>query len=280
MLSTAPLAIAEEPNYSLVVTKTIGDPLIVERSAGLEPLIVAASELAALTFSRAEGLRRSLIEFGGFLRSVRIRHRAATTSLLAVNRLVADQVRSADQLRADYTFSLDRLDEEDRVRLQEEARAFRNMSAVVRILASDDWVCPVDGTIKFYDSWHEVRASGKLHKGVDLIGFRGSRLRAPVDGRIEFYWDTVGGRSFSLYADNGDHYFGTHLLRFGSPGRVQAGDPIGQMGSSGNATGTHLHFEYHPGGRGNQVNPYPITDAHCGDRLPIDVPLDHAVRSD
>jgi murein DD-endopeptidase MepM/ murein hydrolase activator NlpD len=150
------------------------------------------------------------------------------------------------------------------------------MSAVVRILASEDWVCPVDGITKFYDSWHEERVGGKLHQGVDLIGFRGARLRAPVNGRVEFYWDTIGGRSFRLYADNGDYYFGTHLLRFGSPGRVEAGDPVGQMGSSGNATGTHLHFEYHPGGRGNQVNPYPIVNAHCHDRIPIDVPLDHA----
>ena len=280
ILATAPVAVAEESNPSLVIAETVDDPLIVERSTDLEPLIEAASGLATLTLNRVEEVRRSLLDFGGFLRSVRARHRAATASLVAVNRLVADQVRSADQLRADYARSLDRLDEEDRVRLEEDARVLRNMSAVVRILANDDWVCPVDGTIKFYDSWHEVRASGKPHQGVDLIGFRGARLRAPVDGRIQFYWDTVGGRSFSLHGDNGDYYFGTHLLRFGSPGRVKAGDPIGQVGSGGNATGNHLHFEYHPAGRGNQVNPYQIVDAHCGDRLPIDVPLDHAANGD
>ena len=33
--------------------------------------------------------------------------------------------------------------------------------------------------------------------------------------------------------------------------------------------GVHLHFEYHPGGRENPVNAYPIVDAHCTDRIPM-----------
>jgi hypothetical protein len=36
---------------------------------------------------------------------------------------------------------------------------------------------------------------------------------------------------------------------------------IGYMGDSGNAQGVHLHFEYHPGGAQNAVNPYPLVDA-------------------
>ena len=131
ILATAPVAVAEDSNPSLVIAETVADPLIVERSTDLAPLIEAASGLATLTLNRGEEVRRSLLYFGGFLRSVRARHRAATAALVAVNRLVANQVRSADQLRADYARSLERLDEEDRVRLEEDARVLRNMSAVV-----------------------------------------------------------------------------------------------------------------------------------------------------
>ena len=278
LVGVLPLAVAEEPGRSVVLVDRHEDPLVVQRIANVDALFGTASRLAALTVERVERVNQGLREFSGLLRSLRIRHQATAAALLEINRLVADQVWSADELRVDYSQSLNGLETEDRLRLEKEAIALRNMSAVVRIATSNNWVCPVEGTVKFYDSWHEVRSSGKLHMGVDLIGFRGSRLRAPVDGRITFYWDTVGGRSFSLYADNGDYYFGTHLLRFGSPGRVKAGDPIGQLGAGGNATGNHLHFEYHPEGRGNHVNPYPIVDAHCGDRLPIDVPLDHSAK--
>ena len=33
------------------------------------------------------------------------------------------------------------------------------------------------------------------------------------------------------------------------------------------------HFEYHPGGAQNAVNPYPLTDAHCTDRAGSNVSL-------
>jgi murein DD-endopeptidase MepM/ murein hydrolase activator NlpD len=108
---------------------------------------------------------------------------------------------------------------------------------------------------------------------VDLVGKRHDPILAPVAGAVSYRWDSVGGRSFDLVAADGDYYYGAHLSAYGREGEVEAGDVIGYMGDSGNAQGVHLHFEYHPGGAQNAVNPYPLTDAHCTDRAGSNVSL-------
>lgn len=258
---------------SVVFTSDASQNLVIDRATGLLPLISAAADLFPLTSLGIASAERRLRVVVDLLTQAGLRHRSAVSALAAANRLVGDNVRDATQLESSYGDVLAGISTTQRARLKSESHARRNHSAVVRQATSSDWVCPVGGRTKFRDSWWELRSGNRRHDGVDLVGHRNVPILAPVDGVVSHRWDTLGGWSFDLVATNGDFYFGTHMSGFGKSGEVRAGDIIGLMGDTGNAEGVHLHFEYHPGGRGNSVNAYPIVDAQCTNRVPMGTSL-------
>ncbi len=124
--------------------------------------------------------------------------------------------------------------------------------------------CPINGPHEFIDSWGFARSGGRQHRGVDMLADAGMELVAPVSGQVEHATNSLGGRVFRLVDDNGNYFYGAHLSAFGKEGRVVAGEVIGYVGDSGNAAGIdHLHFEIHPGGRGNPINPFVDTASVC-----------------
>ncbi len=123
------------------------------------------------------------------------------------------------------------------------------------------WQCPVpDG--EFINDFGVAKLDGRFHEGVDVFAPRGSLIHAPVGGTIEHVRGKRAGNQFTLHADDGYTYIGTHLESYGPSGRVEKGTPIGTVGTSGNARGTppHLHLEMHHDG---VVNPYPTLQQYC-----------------
>ncbi|MCZ0970540.1 M23 family metallopeptidase [Streptomyces albulus] len=97
-----------------------------------------------------------------------------------------------------------------------------------------------------------ARYQAGYHTGDDY----GAPERTPVvavrSGTIQ--WSNADGRQYGnwigLRADNGRLYVYCHLSRRDvlSGQKVKAGQRIGRVGSTGNVTGPHLHFEDHPSG--------------------------------
>lgn len=92
----------------------------------------------------------------------------------------------------------------------------------------------------------------RAHRGVDYAAPTGTPIRAAGDGKIIHrgrkggYGNTIilqhGGNITTLYA---------HLSRFSKArngSRVRQGEVIGYVGSTGLATGPHLHYEYRRNG--------------------------------
>lgn len=143
------------------------------------------------------------------------------------------------------------------------ARLRLDGGAVV-VPATAAWRCPVAGPVRFSNDYGVAKGGGRFHEGIDLYAAAGTRVVASVAGRVERVEGPRGGRQVWLHGDDGVVYIGTHLARFGTAGRVVAGEVIGYVGTSGNAAGTspHLHFEAHPSGAG-PVNPYPLLVRAC-----------------
>jgi murein DD-endopeptidase MepM/ murein hydrolase activator NlpD len=134
-----------------------------------------------------------------------------------------------------------------------------------RVIEGGDIVCPVQSSYNFTDTWGAARSGGRSHQGTDIMAPNGIPTPAPTNGDLIHTSSGLGGTSWYVYGDDGHTYYGAHLSAYeGGERRVQAGDIIGYVGSSGNASASapHLHFEYHPNG-GSAVNPYSMLDRAC-----------------
>lgn len=85
-----------------------------------------------------------------------------------------------------------------------------------------------------------------FHRGIDIAGPLGSEIKASAPGKVTFagYLGTYGYVVFVKH-NNGYETRYAHLLRIHAKegDDVNTGDVLGEMGSSGNSTGAHLHFE-------------------------------------
>lgn len=87
---------------------------------------------------------------------------------------------------------------------------------------------------------------GHVHQGLDLAAPAGTELRAAAAGRAMVLRDPGGFGTFVVVRHD-DHlstiYGHLSVARVRDGQRVAAGDVIGEVGSSGNSTGPHLHFQ-------------------------------------
>jgi murein DD-endopeptidase MepM/ murein hydrolase activator NlpD len=112
-----------------------------------------------------------------------------------------------------------------------------------------------------------------VHDAIDIMAPAGTRVVAAAEGTVEKLYYSHGGGGITVYVRSPDRrfvYYYAHLQRYAAGLRegvaIARGDPIGTVGSTGNASaaGPHLHFAIHAmrdGERwwqGRAINPYPL----------------------
>ena len=112
---------------------------------------------------------------------------------------------------------------------------------------------------KFGKRKHPIYKRVRHHSGIDLAAPKGAHVRAVTKGKV-IYADTYGGfgKLVTIYHGSGFTSLYGHLseLLVSIGEEVDAGEVIGKVGSTGNSTGPHLHFEWRE--EGKAVDPLTI----------------------
>lgn len=142
-------------------------------------------------------------------------------------------------------------------RAREIGRISRQADRRARAIEVQRWVLPMTSyrlTGRFGD-----RSSlwATVHTGLDFAARTGTPIRAVASGAVTAagWAGPYGLRTIVLLPDGTEIWY-CHQSRIdvGVGDRVERGDRIGAVGSTGNVTGPHLHLEVRPGG-GAPVDP-------------------------
>lgn len=122
----------------------------------------------------------------------------------------------------------------------------------VPVSADGGWVWPAAGRITsgFGFRVHPILRTRRLHAGADIAAPTGAPIVAANAGTVVVA-GSAGGYGLAVYLDHGGivtryGHASAVLVRAGQ--HVERGQLIARVGSTGQSTGPHLHFEVRPGG--------------------------------
>ena len=130
------------------------------------------------------------------------------------------------------------------------------------IKKSIKFIKPLNGRISSSFGWRNPTTSSvpKYHTGVDIAAVEGTKIKSATDGKVIMA---------SSSGDYGNHYqiqikdivlVYAHCkkLYLKEGDSVKQGQEIAEVGSTGNSTGPHLHFEIRRNGR--KIDPQLVVD--------------------
>ena len=232
-------------------------------SEAAPPEKVSSKLPEAVKLSKIE--RRQFETVSRLTRFAKFRADRAETAIRRLG-LVPSQIASApitgvggplDSLETEADGSLD-------PRFRELGESLARMVALEQGLAGVPQVMPTDlARMTSYFGYRNDPFTGEaaLHSGLDFGGSSGDPIHAAATGKVSFVGLRGGyGKVVEVTHGNGLLTRYAHMSAWKAKvgQKVQAGDVLGAIGSTGRSTGPHLHFEVRVGGRA--VNPRPFLE--------------------
>ena len=117
------------------------------------------------------------------------------------------------------------------------------------IIQKVEYIVPIEYTTvssRFGTRVHPITKEERTHTGIDLVAKEGTKVKATASGIVKVAtFDEEKGNYIEIKHVDGSvssYHHGSELL-VETGDEVEVGDEIMVIGKTGNATGTHLHFE-------------------------------------
>ena len=128
---------------------------------------------------------------------------------------------------------------------------------------------PVQGVraSRIADTFGAPRGRDRSHAGVDIFAPRGTPVLSATRGIVVSVREGgLGGKQVWVFGPGGERHYYAHLddwqeaLETGD--LVAPGDPVGTVGTTGNARGTPPHLHYGVYGKDGAYDPLPLLKAY------------------
>jgi murein DD-endopeptidase MepM/ murein hydrolase activator NlpD len=175
-------------------------------------------------------------------RAVRDELASSRDTLLAARTLKASALSSVRESRAEYLAEVEALAAQSAALAAAIRDAQANASTGSGIPSAAGFIWPVNGPVV---SGYGMRW-GRMHEGIDIAAGTGTPIWAAADGTV-IHAGWLGGYGNLVVLDHGNGlataYAHASAILVGVGQQVAQGETVSLVGSTGNSSGPHLHFE-------------------------------------
>lgn len=136
---------------------------------------------------------------------------------------------------------------------------------VAPVVSAAGLIWPINGVITSRFGYRSLRVAGSnFHTGLDIDGDTGDPIYAATSGVVTHSGWQGGYGNLVIVENGGNLYYYAHAsaLLVNEGDRIETGQVLARVGSTGNSTGPHLHFEVRIDG--DPVDPLPLLQASAG----------------
>jgi murein DD-endopeptidase MepM/ murein hydrolase activator NlpD len=181
---------------------------------------------------------------------------ASRDTLAAARRLKRSALTSARESREEYLHEVEALAAQS----AELAAAIRNAQAAAASTgtgspSASGFIWPVNGLVVSGYGWR----GGRMHEGIDISAPSGTSILAAAAGSV-IHAGWLGGYGYLVVVDHGNGlataYAHASAILVAVGQAVSQGETLSLVGSTGNSSGPHLHFEVRVNGVAVDPLPY------------------------